>query len=184
MKPASLLVSHPTAATSGLFRKSVILVTENWQEQHSGLILNRPIGASEQQILQEHEWCTGDPDCPVYVGGPMQQHSLALIHTSEWSSANTLFLSSEISISSDHEMIESVARGYGPEHKQWICGLSTWDRGQLEQEVQGIGYWKSPQWLMLETDAWDHEMIWNTPKQTMWQECVDLYTKNQVSSWF
>lgn len=186
LSPGCLLIAHPTGILSGLFSRSIVLITERFKGSTNGLILNKPLqGATERDIMSEHGWKNGNPKKTLHLGGPVNSNSLALLHNDNWHSRNTLSVCDGIGLSSDPEMIESIARGYAPENYSWVAGVSGWRVGQLENEIEGKGSWSKPQWLAVERCAWDpQEFLWkNHDGIASWRRAIELYSSVQTREW-
>ena len=106
VSPGKILVAHPNLE-SGLFGKSVILITEAHQTGTVGFIMNKPSPHNLNQIMQERgiSWELGDV---LYQGGPLNTSALVMVHTEDFSSSNTMYLPGGLAISSDELMIEKV----------------------------------------------------------------------------
>lgn len=181
--PGDLIVSHPSAALNGVFERSVVLITENFRGNVSGVVVNKQIGLTDQELLAKHGITTSSgPRQRVYCGGPVNQNSLMLLHTPDWRSRNTMQVTRTLSLSSDMEMLHRFAEGKRPKHYMWIAGISGWAPGQLAAEASGEGIWGEPQWIELSTDYAD-KIVWHTPVERKWITAVESYSKTVVDSW-
>ena len=132
----STLLIAPPAIKTGFWSKSVVLVTEHHSNGSIGLIINK----KSQVSIKEFGYQLGLPlNAPgyVHVGGPINVRSLILLHTSEWYSSNTLFLNSEISLSSDETILSRLSAGDVPARWRLFMGMCKWAPGQLEEEITG-----------------------------------------------
>jgi len=179
----NILVAHPGSRLSGIFDRSVALITENFQGHITGLVLNKQLHITEADLLKQHG-ITPEPGrtAPVYCGGPVNSNNLILLHTSEWRSTNTMQINQHLSISSDTNMLSRMAIGRQPRQYRWIAGVSGWAPGQLAQEAYGHGRWQEPQWIKLETDV-TQSVLWNTPHNVLWMRSVESYSKSIVDHW-
>lgn len=171
--PGKLLVSHPNL-NNGLFSKSVILITEHYKSGSVGFILNKPSNHKIAEVIQGNSLDLLQ-DETLYAGGPMNHGTLILIHSGEWYSSNTLSLPNNISITSDHFMFEKISSGNLPFNYKLATGISGWQPGQLEFELQ------NQNWLILEPTE---DLIYNYAGVTMWRKALELCASQVVAAYF
>ena len=165
----SLLIAPPLIKT-GFWAKSIVLVTEHQSYGSTGLIINK----RSQVSLKEFGSQLGIPlkmSGHVHVGGPINVRSLILLHTSEWYSDNTLFLNSDISISSDDTILPRLATGDIPKRWRLIMGMCKWEAGQLESEING--FYPKEQDISWCFASGDPQIIFGYDSTQQWTRALD-----------
>lgn len=66
-------------------------------------------------------------------------------------------------MTSTMDVLETIAKGDGPENCLMAVGCAKWVRGQLEHEISRSA------WLECEADA---DIIFNTPEDEKWEAAV------------
>ena len=137
------------------YHKSVVYIDEHNEDGAIGLIINKPIDLTVNNLL-EH---MGIPTSPhvvlsqhVFIGGPVAQDQGFVLHTSN--PANELVISTSKTILSD------IADGNGPSDFIITLGYSGWEPNQLEKEVI------NNDWLIAPCD---NDIILRTPVEKRWQ---------------
>ncbi len=72
----NILISEPFLGDN-YFRRSVVYLTENSEEGAMGFVLNKPIGVSINEIVDDFPEC----DFTISVGGPVSSNTVHYIHT-------------------------------------------------------------------------------------------------------
>jgi len=172
IKPGTLLVAHPDL-TDHFFRKSVVLITEANIGGYVGLCLNRSSGLDMPSVLEKHgvSWPLGDE---LYVGGPIQEQALFMLHTTEFASSNTLAFANYAAVSSDELMIEKMQMGDVPVNYKFISGMAGWNPSQLEKEII-----KEKSWLTCEAN----EDIVYCNSSRHWEKAIDLCAASMIDQY-
>tara|TARA_B110000503_G_scaffold121966_1_gene186059 strand:- start:449 stop:976 length:528 start_codon:yes stop_codon:yes gene_type:complete len=173
IKPGNLLVANPSL-NGGLFSKSVILISEHHTKGSVGFILNKPSTYKVSDVIQGNSLDILKNET-LYAGGPLNNGSLILVHSAEWYSSNTMPLPTNVSISSDHFMFEKISMGNLPFNYKLITGISGWQPGQLQFEVD------KENWLIC---APTDNVIYNHAGVTMWHQALELCASQVVASFF
>jgi putative transcriptional regulator len=136
------LKNHFLLAMPGLrdpnFSRSVVYICEHSQDGAMGLIINQelniPVNAIFRQLdLDYHDGCG---DNLILDGGPVARDRGFILHpasTQRWES--TVDISDEVSLTASKDILSDIAVGKGPQHALIALGYSSWDAGQLEQEL-------------------------------------------------
>ncbi|GAB3369392.1 YqgE/AlgH family protein [Spongiibacter taiwanensis] len=122
----------------GIFAHSITYLCEHDEEGAMGLIINRPLDMSVDQVLEqlelkEHRHTHAEP---VYAGGPVHTDRGFVLHRrgrEQWDA--TLDVSSEISLTSSLDILDAIARDSGPQQSLIALGYAGWGPGQLEAEL-------------------------------------------------
>lgn len=134
LAPGKILVAHPRL-DSGLFSKSVVLLTEHHDSGTVGFILNKPSPHNLKKLMEDRGilWEQGDV---LYHGGPLNTSALVMVHTDDFSSQNTMYLPNGIAISSDELMIEKIIMDNRPNSFRLLTGICSWAPDQLHHEIK------------------------------------------------
>lgn len=174
IKPGKLLVAHPDISDS-YFEKTVILITEHHSHGTTGLIVNQK---SENQVADalgeyDYNWPWNDM---IYFGGPVDKKSLFLLHTSDFTSSNTLLINSSLSMSSDLLMTDKMVQGDVPLHYRFIVGQCFWEPRQLIYEIERKKLW-------LTCNHSDRTLFEHT-NQKQWKKAIDQCAEETMSQFF
>lgn len=165
-----LLIAMPQLQDPN-FEKTVTLICEHNEEGALGLVINRPLSISIAEVLEQMDlnYQTTDSDEPVLMGGPVANDHGFILHktkdkqTHEW--ASSIDVSDQICVTSSKDILQAMADGHGPEHKEFALGYSGWDAGQLEEELL------ANTWLTVPCDA---RIVFDLPYAERWKAAVQL----------
>lgn len=177
-----LLIANPGLQDDDPFAKSVIYV---YQDNHkygtSGLVLNKPIEYSVQDLCLDYKIDFPDEKSKLHWGGPISSSAMILLHSDDWQCSNTAPAGNGLSISSDKFMFLKMAQGNEPAYWRMYLGLSNWAVGQLDMELRGqFPYNKTHQWLV--ADAND-DIIFNYDGEEQWQEAIQLCSRQVIDQY-
>ena len=145
-----ILVARPILDTNPVFSHSVVYCYEHRDSGDVlGVILNKPsqfrvssLGALKDIKIESHHLDT----TVVHKGGPVSDTSILLLHTSEWTSTNTLHTTGQLAMTSDNLMVEKLGTGNFPKGWRMFAGMSVWTESQLDREV------KEGAWHVMDTN--------------------------------
>jgi putative transcriptional regulator len=151
-----VLISEPFMGDY-YFGRSVVLLAEHNEEGSFGLIMNKQLDSTLNDIVKDFP----DFDAPVYLGGPVQTDSLFFVHVL----GNDIPDSSEIvkglywggNMESVREMM--LLHAIKPNQIRFYLGYSGWQAKQLEGEL------KRNSWLV--STATSHGLMQTHPDK-MW----------------
>lgn len=141
-KTVTSLKDHFLLAMPGLddpnFSRSIVYICEHSTDGAMGLIINQqldiPVKAIFKQLnLAYHE---EHGDGLIFDGGPVARDRGFILHrtsTEQWES--TVSISDEVSLTASKDILSDLAIGTGPEHALVTLGYSSWEAGQLEEEL-------------------------------------------------
>jgi putative transcriptional regulator len=174
-----VLIAHPNL-DSPFFRQSVIFVYEDIERQGSqGIILNKPSRFPVKQIFEAKGYDVDYPEM-VHRGGPINEKSVSLLHSGDWTSTNTYPIGN-YSLSSDQFMIEKMSTGNAPTNWRLVGGVCGWGPGQLQAEIEGsLPHTKNKNWLTVPTTdrilfEYDGDEQWRYGLEIASQQMVDQY---------
>jgi len=172
----ALLLALPAAADNGaaqvlvakrqlqdpFYRGTVLLVRPVGNDQHVGLILNRPSKMTLGQLFPEHGPSQKVPD-PVYVGGPNSASVLFAIVQSKTSPGGKSFrMMPDLFVAFEGDTVDRIIET-DPSHARFLAGLVTWQPGELRDEI------KRGAWYVMEADP---AVVLRKPTEGMWEDLV------------
>ena len=122
-------------------------------------------------------------DRPVCWGGPLQPERGFILHTqpqavqedrasetaphdvARWHYASSLLTSDGLQMTTSRDILEALSEGGGPAPLFAALGYSSWDRGQLEDEV------RNNNWLTVPAA---HALIFDTPLDMRYDRAIRL----------
>lgn len=163
----SLLIAPPYL-TSQAFSESVIVLAGHQKSGSLGFILNRPIGLTIKDLMDEER--DHDPihtSKEVLFGGPVDKNSGFIIYEHKYNKplAPGFMITKTVSISPSRKLLDEAALGNLPGRFDLMLGYASWSKGQLWKELSK-GYWlHSP---------FSKELVLGTPHEDRWQSSYDL----------
>ncbi len=134
-----------------------------------GIIINRPLRMRVSEIFQQLSLDVVDESQagrPVMGGGPVQVDRGFVIHQSSDPFDNTLNATGTgIKVTVSQDILDSMARGAGPQRALVALGYAGWDRGQLEAEIAANAWLNAPA---------DPSVIFETPFEKRWAAATAL----------
>ena len=157
-----------------LFGQSVVLVYEQQDKGIAGLVLNKKGIHTTAEIARKHGYTlSGLPD-PIYVGGPVNPNAIIMLHTTDWSSSNTMHINKDLAVSSDNLMMQRYLNGDQPKGLRFFSGCAVWTEPQLRNEMNNH-YW-------MVSDLTVHQVFdYNAASQ--WQLALENAAKSAVDSY-
>ena len=174
VKVGKFLIARPTIEI-GFFTKSVVFIYQSDSTGASGFCLNKTSSFWTRDLALQigHDYPLRTD--PVYLGGPVNERSVNLLHSDDFVSTNTLHTSTGIDVSSDLLMIEKIVTGNRPKYFRFIAGTSVWAPGQLEFEIQKK-YWLTAD-LTLDT-------VFELDSDQQWEAAIDQVSQQLVQRYF
>jgi len=129
----NILISEPFLGDN-YFRRSVVYLTENNEEGSLGFVLNKPIGVSINEIVDDFPEC----DFTISVGGPVSSNTVHYIHTLGARVPDSVLVADGIFWGGDFDLIkELIAEGSVKPHElRFFLGYAGWSLDQLDGEMQ------------------------------------------------
>jgi len=160
------LIATP-AIKDPIFASSIIYMCEHSENGSMGLVVNHQTSQVLNDIFAQLDISCDDENIrnqPVYIGGPVQLEQGFVLHTTDGNWQNSIDVSSGIHLTSSLDILQSIARGQGPEDYLVILGFSGWASGQLESELQ------QNSWL---TSACSADLLFHQKSEDKWQMAFD-----------
>jgi putative transcriptional regulator len=145
------------------FARGVTLLCEHNEQGAMGLLVNRASDYRLGEVLEQMELSTelaAIADGTVLVGGPLLPDRGFVLHDGgdEWPS--TLRVAPGLAVTTSREILEAMARGFGPRNHLVTLGYASWGAGQLEQELADNA------WLTVPADQ---AILFATPIEQRWK---------------
>ncbi len=163
-----LLIAMPSLQDP-VFSRTVTYLCEHNDDGAMGLILNRPVDISLQQLLValtiKDEGFTLAPatNNQVLFGGPVNSDRGFVLHSAGSTFASSHQLTDEIALTTSKDVLEALGTLDQPQRYLVTLGYSGWSPGQLEQEL------RDNVWLTIPAEP---ELLFEVPQAQLWQQAV------------
>jgi putative transcriptional regulator len=161
------LIAMPSMADP-YFAKTLTYICEHNDQGALGLVVNRPIEMTLQELFKRLSLKLGDADrrhAPIYFGGPVQTDRGFVLHEPAGNWQSTLRVRDVIGLTTSKDILEAVGRGEGPQRMLVTLGYAGWSPGQLEHELSQNA------WLTVEARD---GIIFETPSEERLPAAMEL----------
>jgi putative transcriptional regulator len=185
----NILVAQPKS-TNGHFQKSVVLVAQHGPAGAWGVILNKEAKALNLQNVMaaagidypDRLMRIPGKNGPIFIGGPVEQTRVHVVHTMDWFSSSTIEITPGIGITGDISILAAIAAEEGPEMWRIGVGLAAWSAGQLDGEQSGLAPWTPDHtWLTCPATT---DLVLSGGGEEQWQRCIDACVSNKIADLF
>jgi putative transcriptional regulator len=149
------------------FDRSVILICQHSPEGAMGLVINRTMpNLTYLELLDQLTLAVTESvvDRPVYAGGPMESGRGFVIHSEDFTLADSSRRVSEgLALTANIDILQEMAQGGGPKRSLVCLGYAGWSPGQLDQEMVGNIWLQVPA-----TPA----LVFTTPNDQKWPQAL------------
>ena len=122
------------------FAKAVVLMVQHGEEGALGLIVNRPLETSVEEICEKVLETPCAAEGVLYQGGPCEG-PLMVVHTH--GSRSDIDVKDGVHFSTERDSIEWLLR-YNEAPIKYFVGYSGWAAGQLENEMESGSWFTLP----------------------------------------
>jgi len=128
-----VLISEPFLYDK-MFGRSVILLVDHSTDGTMGLVLNKPLPLSLNDVLKEFKDIS---NIPIYKGGPLSTDTLFYLHTLK-DVEDSLQIGKGVYLNGDFDAIRRyILQGNDIDGKiRFFLGYSGWEHDQLCQEIE------------------------------------------------
>ncbi|MFH1813085.1 MAG: YqgE/AlgH family protein [Pseudomonadota bacterium] len=131
------LIAMPAMADKN-FARTLTLVCEHNDQGALGVIVNRPIDMSLEDLFERIELTLESPRFqgqPVYFGGPVQTDRGFVLHrpVGEWQS--TIDVGNGLGLTSSRDVLQALGSEIEPDDVLVTLGYAGWQAGQIEWEM-------------------------------------------------
>jgi putative transcriptional regulator len=164
------LLIAPPSVKGNFWHKTSIVVTEHHAQGSVGLVLNKRSDLTLKQFGQQLGFTINQPGW-VYIGGPVHNQSMSLLHTNDWTSKNTMRISNLLSVSSAEDILPRMAMGDVPIKYRLFLGMCGWGPKQLLGEIKGIPPWEHKNsWCIVSANL---DLIFDQDGKDQWCSALD-----------
>jgi putative transcriptional regulator len=176
-----LLVAPPNMP-DWRFQKSVIYIWRHDVSGAAGVVINKKCKhpdfdhvCMEGQIKK-----TTNEKLPMYYSGPVLTNIIGVLHTKDFTIGSSNSAKDQpLAFTLDRKMLEIVAQGAGPKKRLLTMGMSNWESGQLEAELDPVPPRpRTMSWLVLPCDE---NLVFTDKPDAMWEKCVNLAILNKTA---
>ena len=161
-KTGNILISEPLMNDFHFGRSVILLIDHEESEGTFGVIINKPLNASVNQIVDEFP----DFEAPAYLGGPVADNQLFFIHTLGGLIPESSPIKDGLFWGGDSETLKAlISTGIANEdNTRFYLGYAGWDAGQLVSELVRNS------WLISDISA---KQFFSVQPERMWQTFVN-----------
>jgi putative transcriptional regulator len=137
-----LLVASPDMRDPR-FARTVIYLIHHDASGAQGFVVNRPLGdVALGKLLDQmrRDGSTASGQVRLHGGGPVEGRRVFVLHTDDYTSPGTAAIKNGVSVTTDPDILQSMAQGQGPRRARIVVGYAGWGPGQLEAEIEA-GAW-------------------------------------------
>ncbi|TGD66511.1 YqgE/AlgH family protein [Tabrizicola sp. WMC-M-20] len=161
-----LLIAMPGMGDAR-FDRSVILICAHSDDGAMGLIVNKPTPDLSFAGLLDHLDISRAPegrDIRVHFGGPVERGRGFVLHSPDYPRGPaTMAVPGGFLMTATLDILESLARGEGPDAALLALGYSGWGPGQLEDEIS------RNDWLLADAPA---DLIFAADDSAKWVKAL------------
>jgi putative transcriptional regulator len=157
------LIAMPSLLDPNFFQ-TVTCICEHNLEGALGLVINRVLPDITCKTIVQELGLKSIPErdsLPVYLGGPVHKGQIFILHGPpfEWEGFHAV--TPNLALSNSKSILETLARGKGPETFILALGCAGWGPGQLEAEIMANA------WL---TCPMNDTILFKTPVEKRWEQ--------------
>ena len=166
-KQGDILISEPLLNDFHFGRSVVLLVDHSEADGTFGIIVNKKLDVSVNQIVDDFP----DFDAPVYLGGPVADDQIFFMHTLGDLIPESCEIMDGLYWGGDNKVLDTlIATGIANEDNvRFFLGYSGWESGQLISELVRNS------WLVSQVST---EELLATPTDKMWSDYVSQLGKD------
>ena len=174
------LLIAPPKLPDWRFQKSVVYMWKHDIGGASGVIINKKCNHPDFKHVCQEGGRNRDlkVNPPIWYGGPVLTNIIGVLHTLDFTLKSTNLVKKDLGFTLDRKMLECIAQGGGPKQYLITLGLSNWEPGQLENELDGLPP-KSPAFSWLSLD-YSNELIFGPKREDFWDSCVSRTIENKT----
>ena len=154
-----LLLADPNIINDPYFNRTVILITENSEDEVVGFIINKPLEYNFEDIFSGM-----GKDYKIYNGGPVNKDNLYYIHNLPDLIPNSIKVSDNLFWGGDFSNVKNLIKDnkIGSNNIRFFSGYSGWTLSQLNNEI------KEKSWII--TNNRFNDKILKSKPNEFWKE--------------
>ena len=158
------------------FHHTLVLLVEHDDGGSLGFVLNRPSGTPLSELIRHLDADSpealggeldGELGGEIWVGGPVAPETGWVIFdpdSGDTRAIEQVKLGDRIAVTASRALLESLARGAGPERYAVLLGYAGWGPGQLDEEI------REGSWMWAELDP---ALVFERPPEERWQAALE-----------
>ena len=161
------LIAMPSLADPN-FSQTVTYICEHTPEGAVGLVINRvhPELTMEPVLKELNLESVPEVDSlPVHLGGPVHPSQIFIVHGPPFGWEACRPVTPSLALSNSKDLLESLAKGQGPESFIITLGCAAWGPGQLESEIIANAWLTCPA---------SETVLFETPVDKRWEKAAKL----------
>lgn len=153
-----ILIAVPQLLDTNFVRSVVVMIEHN-EHGALGLVVNHPTdhGCADVTEGMGLDW-PGSDEARLLRGGPVEPHSLWMLHDDGWCFEETMRVAPGVGVSRSREALRRMCEG-NEQRLVLLVGYAGWGPGQLEQEI-GAGAWITAETSRDAVFGWAREDVW------------------------
>ena len=167
-----LLIASPSVIDNHFYR-TVIYINKHNKDEIRGIIINKPLQVTLDDILKHLKLPTNTADKhqPVLLGGPICQEN-GFIVSEQKNTANT---EHQLSVSSSHKTLKTLLR-HQTQSFFIAMGYCCWSTKQFNQDMTNNFWLVAP---------FNKTLLFDAPVDTRWQKAIESLgiNINQLTDW-
>lgn len=159
------VIAMPALADPNFFQ-TVTLISEHNDQGALGIVINRVHALlSAEDIFSELalEMRVDAGKMPIHIGGPVHSDEVFVLHGAPMNFEGCLPVTDSIALSNSLDVLQSLARGEGPQMAMIALGCAGWGPGQLEGEL------RDNSWL---TGPASSDIVFELPIHERWERAI------------
>jgi putative transcriptional regulator len=161
LAPAVFLVAKPELLDPN-FAQSVVLVVFPKNAGPVGVILNRPVPLTLNDVFPEHPRLKGRGD-RLYFGGPVSVNALMFLFQRVAAPQNAFPVVGDLYLSGDGGLLDEMLSRSDGQVQRFFLGYAGWATQQLDFEIAEGGWYVIPA---------DLETVLKGDPKTMWRDLL------------
>lgn len=162
-----VLIASPRIE-NGIFHQSVVYICQQDDLGVLGLVINKPLDTNVGKLFEELQIDVSDNQLHKMRpldGGPLNPEVGFILHTGQPIWASSFAIAENVCITTSKDILHSIAMGQGMEHFLLCLGHASWQKGQLEAELN------NGDWFVLPANM---KLLFDTPFDQRWQQAGEL----------
>lgn len=149
------------------FHKAVIYMCAHDENGAMGLVVNHMLpGIDLARLLDQLHIKAEDAHMagkPVMSGGPVETARGFVLHSNDFSHADTIRIDNRFSVTGTLDVLKSIASGKGPARMLFMLGYAGWGAGQLDEEL------RQNAWMVSDPDP---DIIFQASPEEKWERSI------------
>ena len=177
------ILAMPPASNSpnNIFTRSVVLIVQHKLDGAWGLIVNKKNPKVTLETVMHSVGIEHPYHESTYVGGPVENQRVFVVHTLDWRGSNTIPITPEIGVTGDISILAAINQGEGPKLFRTCIGMCGWAPKQLDGEYKGLPPWNvKTSWIDAPATI---DSVFNLSDDDQWEQAIDIIATSKVSNW-